>query len=50
MISYDDCSYIRDLFSFANIQTVEQTYGMKNVAKNKENNKQKTNELIIRNY
>lgn len=50
MISYDDCPYIRDLFSFANIQTVEQTYGMKNVAKDKENNKQKVNELIIRNY
>lgn len=47
LITYDDCEYIRDLFSFANIFPWNLTYGMRNVT---ENSSQKGNELFISNY
>lgn len=49
LITYNDCEYVRKLFSFANIIPFEATYGMKNV--NKENINQKGNkEIIIKNF
>ncbi len=47
LITYDDCEYIRNLFSFANITPWNLTYGMRNVSKN---STQKGNELFIANY
>lgn len=47
LITYDDCDYIRDLFSFADIIPWNITYGMRNV---KESSNQKGNELFISNY
>jgi len=47
LITYDDSDYIKDLFSFANIQPWDLTYGMRNV--NKESN-QIGKELFISNY
>lgn len=48
LITYDDCEYIRNLFSFAKIVPFEATYGMKNVS---ETPKQKGNkEVLIMNY
>jgi DNA adenine methylase len=47
LITYDNCEYVRDLFSFANIFTWELTYGMRNVTDNSE---QKEKELFISNY
>lgn len=46
MITYDNDDYIRKLFSFANIIETDVVYGMKNVSKNNQKNK----EIIIRNY
>ncbi|MDR1846609.1 MAG: hypothetical protein LBR17_00610, partial [Bacteroidales bacterium] len=47
LITYDDSEYIRDLFSFANIQSWNLTYGMRNLT---EHSNQKGNELFITNY
>jgi len=47
LITYDDSEYIRDLFSFANIQSWNLTYGMRNITKNSD---QKGKELFISNY
>ncbi len=47
LITYDDCDYIRDLFSFANIIPWSLTYGMRNVT---EISDQKGKELFISNY
>jgi DNA adenine methylase len=47
LITYDDCEYIRNLFSFANIIPWNLTYGMRNVT---ENSDQKGKELFISNY
>jgi len=47
LITYDDSDYIKDLFSFANIQPWDLTYGMRNV--NKDSN-QSGKELFISNY
>jgi len=47
LITYDNCEYIRNLFSFANIFNWELTYGMRNVTNNSE---QKENEIFISNY
>ena len=47
LITYDDCDYIKDLFSFANIKTWDLTYGMRNVTK--ESNRM-GKELFISNY
>lgn len=47
LITYDDCEYIRELFSFANIIPWDLTYGMRNVT---ENSNQKGKELFISNY
>ena len=47
LITYDDSDYIKGLFSFANIQPWDLTYGMRNV--NKESN-QLGKELFISNY
>ena len=47
LITYDDSEYIKDLFSFANINEWNLTYGMRNV--NKKGN-QKGKELFISNY
>jgi DNA adenine methylase len=47
LITYDDCKYIRDLFSFANVVPWNLTYGMRNVS---ENSNQNGNELFISNY
>jgi DNA adenine methylase len=48
LITYNDCEYIRNLFSFARIVPFEAKYGMKNVNPNKVN--QKGNEILIMNY
>lgn len=50
LITYNDCEYIRNLFSFATIIPFEASYGMKNVRKDKENIVQKGNEIIIKNF
>lgn len=47
LITYDDCEYIRELFSFANIISWDLTYGMRNVTKTSD---QKGKELFISNY
>ena len=47
LITYDDCEYIRNLFSFAKIVPFEASYGMKNVGDNSE---QKGKEILIMNY
>lgn len=47
LLTYDDSTFIRELFSFANIQNWNLTYGMKNVTAN---SNQKGNELFISNY
>jgi DNA adenine methylase len=47
LITYDNCEYIRDLFSFANVFTWEFTYGMKNVNKDAD---QTGKEVFISNY
>jgi DNA adenine methylase len=47
LITYDDSEYIRDLFSFANIQSWNLTYGMRNIT---ENSDQIGKELFISNY
>ncbi|ANI90518.1 modification methylase [Arachidicoccus ginsenosidimutans] len=47
LITYDDCDYIRKLFSFANIIPWDLTYGMRNVTGN---SNQKGKELFISNY
>lgn len=47
LLTYDDSPFIRELFSFANIQDWKLTYGMKNVTAN---SNQKGSELFISNY
>ncbi len=47
LITYDDCDYIRDLFSFAHIIPWNLTYGMRNITKT---SNQKGKELFISNY
>jgi DNA adenine methylase len=47
LITYDDCEYVKNLFSFANIIPWDLTYGMRNVT---ENSDQKGKELFISNY
>lgn len=47
LITYDNCDYIRELFSFANVFTWELTYGMRNVTND---SKQKEKEIFISNY
>ena len=47
LITYDNCDYIRRLFSFANIFTWELTYGMRNIT---EESNQRGRELFISNY
>lgn len=47
LITYDDCEYIRELFSFANIIPWDLTYGMRNVTGTSD---QKGKELFISNY
>ena len=47
LITYDDSKYIRDLFSFAYINELNLTYGMRNVGKNRNQNGK---ELFISNY
>lgn len=47
LITYDDCEYIRELFSFAKIIPWSLTYGMRNV---NVSSSQKGNELFISNY
>lgn len=47
LITYDDCEYIRELFSFAYIIPWDLTYGMRNVTANSD---QKGKELFISNY
>jgi DNA adenine methylase len=47
LITYDDSEYIRNLFSFAHIQSWNLTYGMRNVT---ENSDQNGKELFISNY
>ena len=47
LITYDDSKYIKNLFSFANINEWNITYGMKNVNKN---GNQNGKELFISNY
>jgi DNA adenine methylase len=47
LITYDDSEYIRDLFSFANIQNWNLTYGMRNIT---ENSNQNGKELFIANF
>lgn len=47
LLTYDDSPFIRELFSFANVQNWNLTYGMKNVTAN---SNQQGNELFISNY
>lgn len=47
LITYDDSSYIKNLFSFANIKSWDLTYGMRNVTKK---SNQIGKELFIYNY
>jgi DNA adenine methylase len=47
LITYDDCDYIRDLFSFAHIAPWNLTYGMRNVANASD---QLGKELFISNF
>lgn len=48
LITYDDCEYIRDLFSFANIVSWDLKYGMRNVSNGESN--QVGKELLIANF
>jgi len=47
LITYDDSSYIRNLFSFAHITPMILKYGMRNIAPNSNQNEC---ELLISNY
>ncbi|WP_342596622.1 hypothetical protein VKI21_10455 [Cyanobacterium aponinum UTEX 3222] len=47
LITYDDSNYIRNLFSWANIQSWNLTYGMRNINGNINQNGK---ELFIANY
>ncbi len=47
LITYDDCPYIRSLFDFAYITPWVQSYGMKNIGGNSNQN---GSELLISNY
>jgi DNA adenine methylase len=47
LITYDDCEYIRELFSFANIVAWTLKYGMRNITENSDRNGK---ELFIANY
>ncbi len=47
LITYDDCDYIRELFSFTSVIPWNLTYGMRNVTKSSD---QKGNELFISNF
>lgn len=47
LMTYDNCDYIRELYSFANITTWELTYGMRNVNKDSQ---QREKEVFISNY
>lgn len=47
LLTYDDSAFIRKLFSFANIQNWNLTYGMRNITTN---SNQKGSELFISNY
>jgi DNA adenine methylase len=47
LITYDDCPFIRDLFSFAHIQSWDLSYGMRNVSAG---SSQIGKELFISNY
>jgi DNA adenine methylase len=47
LITYDDSDYIKDLFSFANIQSWNLTYGMRNIT---ETSDQNGKELFISNF
>ena len=47
LITYDDCEFIKDLFSFAYIYEWSLSYGMRNVG---DNGNQNANELFISNY
>jgi DNA adenine methylase len=47
LITYDDCEYIRDLFSFATIIPWNLTYGMRNVT---ETSNQNGKEIFVSNY
>jgi DNA adenine methylase len=47
LITYDDCEYIRELFSYANIFEWDLKYGMRNVSVNSNQNGK---ELFISNY
>ncbi|MEM9990873.1 MAG: DNA adenine methylase [Bacteroidota bacterium] len=47
MITYDDSTYIRSLFDFANIKEWQLTYGMRNVNKD---GQQRQGELLITNF
>jgi DNA adenine methylase len=47
LITYDNSDYIKKLFDFAEINTWDLTYGMRNINKQSE---QKEKELFISNY
>jgi DNA adenine methylase len=47
LITYDDCDYVKDLFSFANIFSWNLTYGMRNVS---QNGNQTGKEIFVSNY
>lgn len=47
LLTYDDSAFIRQNFSFANVESWDLTYGMRNVTKKSE---QKAAELFISNY
>ena len=47
LVTYDNCEYIKELFSFANISSWDLTYGMRNVNKN---GNQIGKELFISNF
>ena len=47
LLTYDDSSFIRELFSFANIESWDVIYGMRNIT---ENSNQRDRELFISNY
>lgn len=47
LITYDNCDYIKDLFSFANIKEWSPVYGMRNVTKD---SKQQGKEIFVSNY
>lgn len=45
LITYDNCEYIKDLFSFANISEWNLMYGMRNVNSAKPNQTETSNQL-----